>query len=175
MYPYIARIKVMRARGRDSDRVLEEGYRRKIPQLNRFVRRFDNLIPKMQDRVMAHARRVFLAHLGLVQSRSETLAESRGYTITQVVATIPPNWDRWTQHFYVDLLRHTWNMLRSTDITLLYESEAIGHWLLCMDQKTQNEKPKRLIMADFGGHTLVCIYLFKEQLAPTAQSVAVVV
>lgn len=157
MFSYMARIKVMRERGSMADKTLETEYRKKIPQLERFYLRFDGLDENMQRRVMSHARKVFLAHLRHLRFESEALAASRGWEIKKVAATIPPNWDRWTQQLYILLLKLTWDSLDAEAITLLHESEAIGHWLLCLDKKTQEERPKRLILADFGGHTLVCI------------------
>jgi hypothetical protein len=169
IYPYICRITAMRnrrsyedknkAKVSDEDKEFENKYRSMIPQLERFFDRFDALDKDAQSGVMKHARKVLLAHLGLIRWKSDLRAASRGWKVTQVVATIPPNWDRWTQHLYIRVLKRVWKHLGSEEaITLLHESEAIGHWLLGFDERTREKRPKRLILADFGGHTLVCIH-----------------
>lgn len=133
------------------------GYRKLIPQLDRFFERFDNLAnDDARRRVLAHAQNIFLALLRLIKEQSDRLAHFKQATITELAVTIPPNWDQWTQHLYVLLLNRIWDNLGPSAITIIYESEAIGHWLLSPDQAiTQMERPKRCILGDFGGHILV--------------------
>lgn len=45
----------------------------------------------------------------------------------------------------------------------VFESEAVGHWLLRLNKaKRQYEKTKRLVLADFGGHTMVSHRYFAQ-------------
>lgn len=165
MNMYIARIVKLRQRGNPEDLQNVAVYRDRMPQLDRFFYRFDRLDNHMQRRVLSHAQSIFLAHLGQIRSESEITAELKKVKITRLAATIPPNWDVWTQRFYVLLLAKVWDNLDVEDIHLLHESEAIGHWLLCLDPKTQALRPRQLIVADFGGHTLVCHGSVAVQLA----------
>ncbi len=156
MFPYIGRIQKLRDRNTKKDLQLVAAYIRLIPQLDRFYERFDNLIDdNARKRVLAHAQNIFLAHLSSVKSQSDNLASSKGYSITRVAATIPPNWDQWTQEFYIKLLGRAWNNLNIDAFSLIYESEAVGHWLLSLEQPIEADRPKRLVIVDFGGHTLV--------------------
>lgn len=155
MFLYIVRVYMLRKRGDKKDLNHVKKFRQRIPQLEHFFKRYDNLDKDMQHRVMAHAQCIFLAHLGQVRCLSEELAESQNVSITKLAATIPPNWDSWTQQHYIRLLLQAWDNLTNDDITILNESEAIGHRILRLDQKTRAAKPERLILVDFGGHTLV--------------------
>jgi hypothetical protein len=116
MYPHIARIVAMHNPGVMEGEDLEEDYQThetnfpiKHPLLERFFDKFNLLDEDKKARVMAHARKVALAHLGRVRSESEKRARTQSWKVTKLAATVPLNWDRWTRRIYMSLFQETWN------------------------------------------------------------------
>lgn len=153
---YIFRVIQGRRMGREGQTLKEQEYRREIPQLETFFKRYDELLPDVQCEVYDYALQVFEDHLRRVRDRSENAAAARGITITKIAPTVPSNWDEWTCDFYLLLLRKVWSHIDEDQITLIYESEAIGQYVLRTDCRIRKAAPEVIMVVDFGGHTLVC-------------------
>ena len=142
--------------GRDGQTRKEQEYRREIPQLETFFKRYDELPSNEQCEIHGYALQIFEDHLRKVRTLSEDTAEARGITITKLAPTVPSNWDGWTCDFYLLFLRKVWSHINEDQITLIYESEAIGQYVLRSDCRIRKTAPEVIMVVDFGGHTLVC-------------------
>ena len=130
-----------------------------IPQLNHLWIVVKTRSRDDQDRVVSHMENIFIEHLRQVRKQVDIVSKSDRLTVTQLAVTIPPNWDYALQRIYEKILLQVWPDIARDSIIFVYESEAVGHWLLRTKGENLREmKPERIILADFGGHTLVCCW-----------------
>lgn len=132
-----------------------ENLRRNLPQIDALWKQLSACDADHQQRVADHLESIFRYHLRTVREHSERTAASKGWRITKLAITLPPSWNSHLQTMYTDILGQIWDDLATGDITKIYESEAVAHWLLRQDVRWQTDSAKQLLVADFGGHTLV--------------------
>lgn len=126
-----------------------------IPQVAEFWKEYAQQTKENQAKIARHLEAIFIAHLHIVRRQSEDKAKTNNMEIKKIAATIPPNWDSYMQVKYVQLLAQVMK-IHEDNITILSESEAICHYLLRLNKATKRQdKGYRVIVADFGGHTLV--------------------
>lgn len=157
MFMYFQRAQTLREKNQTKDlkKILKT-----IPQVDEFWQTYIQQPPAAQTRIANHLENIFIAHLEMVRHQSETTAKKHGVRISKIAATIPPNWDKWMQDKYVDLLSSVMG-IHEHDITTVFESEAICHFLLRLNTVIkQSSQVNRVILADFGGHTLVSSILY---------------
>lgn len=127
-----------------------------IPQIDSIFLRLDEMDQLDQNEVADHLRKIFIEHLKIVRRQCVAVAEESHHAkITKLAVTLPPNWEQRMQTKYVDLLMEAWSDLGRENIVLIYESEAVGHWVFRLHpNRWTNNKVDQVIIADFGGHTL---------------------
>lgn len=131
--------------------------RRAIPHIEDLWKLIEVLESNDQEKLKENVRRIFLAHLKIVKAQVDEKSRLMGVRITQVAVTIPPNWDMGMQNEYLQLILQVWTEIESTNVTYIYESEAMGHWFFRLNSFQRAVETYNLyILADWGGHTLVC-------------------
>ncbi|KAI9147083.1 hypothetical protein HJFPF1_13114 [Paramyrothecium foliicola] len=151
MYSYVKRILLyQRKNEHDSIRVICEH----VPQLKEIWRHLEKQSKEYQNTVVSHMHGIFVEHLKQVRKRSDSAAKLKRVRVAKLAVTIPPNWDALLQKDYEEILVKIWCDIRH-HITFVYECEAVGHWVLRLHQeKLYDMKPDKVVLADFGGHTL---------------------
>ncbi|KAI9155650.1 hypothetical protein HJFPF1_08238 [Paramyrothecium foliicola] len=132
--------------------------RARIPQVDQLWRRMDQCPDRSEafrDRIVAHMEAMFVVHLKEIREISDKVANGMSMRITQLAVTLPPNWDPALQKINERVLMKVWPDIGPDNVALVYESEAVGHWLLRTNaENLRSDKPKKVILVDFGGHTI---------------------
>lgn len=127
-----------------------------IPQLKRFWKKFKSCSDALMSRVEDHIEAIFQHHLSIIRKQSERKAKDKSLRIRKLAVTIPPNWDKVLQDWYSKMFAVVWPEIDEKHISFVYESEAICHYLLRLNNSTKRKEAiQRILIADFGGHTLV--------------------
>lgn len=153
MYPYFKRSREY-LRAKEMNKV--NTIRKTIPQIDDLYKRLEGGDAEFQEQVENHLGKIFCCHLRKVREQSKRKARTKTMQIVKLAVTIPPNWDAYLQTIYVDLLSEVWEEIHPDDITIIHESDAAAHWVFWSDQRWQESTTRQILIADFGGHTLVC-------------------
>lgn len=155
MFIYVLWVREIRKRNHAGDAKAVAKIIDLIPQLEAFFVRFDQCCRSKQDIIIAHALDTYLAHLRQVKSDSESQALKMNVRVTELGASIPPNWDNWMQRVFIQILEKVWTSIERDSIELIAESHAAFNWLMHLTYEMRKVRPTQLIHADFGGHTFV--------------------
>lgn len=151
---------------REGEHELAESISRTIPQIKELWKHLEKEKGRYQDRFVVRMEQIFLHHMRVVRNTTEEKAVLNGMRITKLAVTLPSNWDATLQKMYIELLHKVWDNISRDDVVTVWESEAVGHWLLRLDTNWRGNQVKRVIVADFGGHTLVrpTVFIMEQRL-----------
>lgn len=158
MIPYLIRMYYL-ATASDGKHDVIGRFCAEIPQLGAFYEVFKLLKPLRQANVIHRAYKVFAALLQFVARYAEKQAHTSGIHLERMAFTIPSNWDNWIQKLMLHFIRLLWPMIEEHNIHFIYEAEAVGHYLFRLHKVQASDHPARILIIDWGGHTLVCISL----------------
>ncbi|KAH8179343.1 hypothetical protein LIA77_00862 [Sarocladium implicatum] len=134
MYFRIARIHQPRLRNLEGERNRIETELRALPQLQPFFEHFDSLRTALdqddpctspeQDNLLAHGKKIYLAHFRQIKKQSEEGARSYGIIITKICLILPGVWDIWSQCKLVEMLREVWPEIEDVSSTSSVSAKA---------------------------------------------------
>lgn len=158
MYLYIIRIHHLRLRNENVDRAAVQAILKAIPTLQNFVKLFGQYSPVDQGKTLAHGLAIYQEHLTKLKAISEEQALNKGICIKQLSATVPKHWDSWMRNFFICILQDVWYDMEPRNIGLWNESQAAAYWVMYLNSHTRRARPQEMVLVDFSGYTLVCIF-----------------
>lgn len=149
--------------GRQGHDKIVKGFCKEIPQLGAFYTKFQSLEIDEQELVIHRSCKVFAALLQHIARYAERQAHQAGIKLERIALTIPSNWDNWTQKFALKMIAKVWPTVKDCNIHVVYEAEAVGHYLFRLLDIRAKKHPLRVLIVDWGGHTLVCIFILQNR------------
>jgi hypothetical protein len=107
-------------------------------------------------------REMVKRHLESVAKAALHVCDNENLSIEHIVATMPATWITPFQRLYEEILMSVFPDTHPDELTIIYEPEAIGHWVLNGRRREFREfrrshkrDVKTVVFVDFGGHTVV--------------------
>ncbi|CEJ83078.1 hypothetical protein VHEMI03108 [[Torrubiella] hemipterigena] len=154
MIPYLIRMHTLACKRPHASKTVIERFCGEIPQLGAFYSIFCARDVSDKERIIRQAYRVFAALLQSIARYAQDQAYTSGIKLERVAFTIPSNWDNWTQRLVLKVIGIVWPMVSTYDIHIIYEAEAVGHYLFRLGNIRAKKRPLRVLIIDWGGHTL---------------------